>query len=188
MPLDITFTLSDSDLERFQAIIDQARESVQDESTAAEVEAAARALILETQKSELPEFIASRMIKLNVMINMINDEEWKLSDEDRKRVLSALAYLCNPDDLIPDHIPGLGFLDDAIYAEIIIREMRPEIELYMEFCDYRIAEEERRAARGEDIHINREEWLAEKRASLHANLRKRRAGGAGRGNWRLRFF
>lgn len=188
MPLDITFTLSDSDLERFQAIVDQARESVQDEKTAAEVEAAARALIIETQQSDLPEFIASRMTKLNLMIDMINDEEWKLSDEDRRRVLSALAYLCNPDDLIPDHIPGLGFLDDAIYAEIVIREMRPEIEFYTEFCDYRAAEEERRAARGEDIRIDREEWLAEKRASLHSNLRKKRPVGGRRSSWHLRLF
>ncbi|MGB5578081.1 MAG: hypothetical protein WBM88_11815, partial [Woeseiaceae bacterium] len=81
MPLDITFTLSDSDLERFQHIVDQARESVRDEKSALQVEKAARDLIEETDRGDLPEFITSRIAKLSVMIDMINDVEWKLSAE-----------------------------------------------------------------------------------------------------------
>lgn len=188
MPLDITFTLSDSDLERFQQIVDQARASIRDEQSARKVEKAARDLIQETDRADLPEFITSRMAKLNVMIKMINDAEWKLSEEDRRRVLGALAYLCDPEDLIPDHVPGLGFLDDAIYAEIVIQELRNEVELYMEFCAYREAEEARRAARGEDIKLGREEWLAAKRAALHGKLHRRRTTGGRRGEWRLRLF
>lgn len=188
MPLDITFTLSDSDLERFQHIVDQARASIRDEESAQQIEKAARDLIHETDQGDLPEFITSRMAKLNVMIDMINDVEWKLSEEDRRRVLGALAYLSNPDDLIPDHVPGLGFLDDAIYAEIIIKELRHEVELYMEFCAYRKAEETRRAARGEDIKLGREEWLAAKRAALHAKMHGRRTARRGRGEWHLRLF
>ena len=30
-------------------------------------------------------------------------------------ILGALVYFCDPEDLIPDNIPGLGYLDDAIY-------------------------------------------------------------------------
>ena len=188
MPLDITFTLSDSDLERFQAIVDKTSTSVNDEETARHVEEAARALIDETRRSDLPEFIASRMTKLSVMIDMINDEEWKLSNEDRHRVLNALAYLCDPDDLIPDHIPGLGFLDDAIYVEIIVKELRNEVDLYNEFCAYRKAEEERRGKLGEDINLDREKWLGEKRAVLHARMRRRRQAGQGRNRWHLRLI
>ena len=188
MPLDITFTLSDTDLERFQAIVDKASTSVEDEETARHVEEAARALIDETTRSDLPDFIASRMTKLGVMIDMLDDEEWQLSGEDRHRVLNALAYLCDPDDLIPDHIPGFGFLDDAIYAEIILKALRNEVDLYMEFCAYRKAEEKRRAELGEDIKLNREEWLGEKRASLHAKMHSRRRPGQGRGRWNLRLF
>jgi uncharacterized membrane protein YkvA (DUF1232 family) len=188
MPLDITFTLSDSDLVRFQHIVDHARESVRDEKAARHVEKAARDLIEETGRGDLPEFITSRIAKLSVMIDMINDVEWKLSAEDRQRVIGALAYLCDPDDMIPDHIPGLGFLDDAIYAEIIIKELRNEIELYEEFCAYRKAEEARRAARGEDIKLGREEWLAAKRAALHKKMHRRRSAGRGRGEWHLRLF
>ncbi len=188
MPLDITFTLSDDDLARFQAIVDKARTAVEDDDAAKQVEQAARELLRQTRESELPEFIAARMDKLGIVIDMINDEEWNLSEQERRHVLSALAYLCDPEDLIPDHIPGLGFLDDAIYAEIVLRELRNEISLYEEFCTFRDAEEARRKARGEDVRVGRDEWLADKRAALHAKMRKRRVAEGGRGLWRMRLW
>jgi hypothetical protein len=175
MPLDITFTLTDDDLSRFQAIVDKARTAVQDDAAAKHIEQAARELLLETRETDLPEFIATRMTKLSVVVEMVSDDEWKLSDDERRHVLSALAYLCDPED-------------DAIYAEIVLGELQNEISLYEEFCAYRKAEEARRQARGEDIKIRREEWLADKRASLHAKMRKRRVAEGGRGRWRMRLW
>ena len=108
-----------------------------------------------------------------------------LRNVERSRVLNALVYFCDPEDLIPDHIPGLGFLDDAIYVELVIRELKAEIESYEEFCSFRTAEEERRKSKGEDPHVEREQGLADKRATLHAKMRKRRSGRASGGGWRL---
>lgn len=185
MPLDITFTLSDQDLDHFQAIVDKAKSAMEEEHTAQAIEAAARQLITDAKEGDLPDFIGDRLTKLDVIISMIGDEEWQLSDEDRQRVLGALVYFCDPEDIIPDHIPGLGFLDDAIYVELVIRELKAEIDSYEEFCDFRTAEEARRKAAGEDPHVEREQWLADKRATLHARMRKRRSGGSGSGGWRL---
>ena len=144
-------------------------------------------MIADASSSDLPEFIADRLTKLEVVINMVGDAEWQLSEEERNRVLGALVYFCDPEDLIPDHVPGLGFLDDAIYVEIVIRDLAAEIESYEEFCQFRDAEEASRKEQGEDTHVEREQWLADKRAALHARMRKRRRGGTGGGGWRLRW-
>lgn len=185
MPLDITFTLSDQDLDHFQAIVDKAKSAMQDEQNAEAIETAAKQLIADAKEGDLPAFISDRLAKLEVIINMVGDEEWQLSDEDRSRVLGALVYFCDPEDLIPDHVPGLGFLDDAIYVELVIRELRAEIDSYEEFCEFRSAEEARRASRGDEPHVEREEWLADKRAALHAKMRKRRGSRSGGSGWRL---
>ena len=187
MPLDITFTLSDQDLDHFQGIVDKAKSAMEGGESNASIEAAARQLIDDAKSTDLPEFIADRLTKLEVVINMVGDDEWQLSEEERNRVLGALVYFCDPEDLIPDHVPGLGFLDDAIYVEIVIRELSAEIESYEEFCTFRAGEEARRKDKGEDPHVEREEWLADKRAALHARMRKRRRGISGAGGWRLRW-
>ena len=185
MPLDITFTLSDQDLDHFQAIVDKAKSAMADSQSAEAIEAAAKQLIADAKQGELPDFIGDRLSKLEVIINMVGDQEWQLSDEDRSRVLGALVYFCDPEDLIPDHIPGLGFLDDAIYVELVIRELKAEIESYEEFCAFRSNEEARREAAGEDPHVEREQWLADKRATLHARMRKRRTSSSTGSGWRL---
>jgi uncharacterized membrane protein YkvA (DUF1232 family) len=188
MPLDITFTLSDSDLDHFQAIVDKAKTAMEVDEHATNIEAAARQLISDAKSTELPGFIADRLEKLKIVIDMIGDEEWQLSEEERRRVLGALVYFCDPEDLIPDHIPGLGFLDDAIYVELVIRELKAEIDSYEEFIAFRATEEKRRAEKGEDTKVGREEWLADKRAALHAKMRKRRrASLSGGGGWSLRW-
>ena len=44
------------------------------------------------QTASMPDFIADRLVKLETVINMASDEEWRLTDEERNRVLGALVY------------------------------------------------------------------------------------------------
>lgn len=188
MPIDITITLSDDDLARFQESIDKGRLAISDTDAAQQIEEQANELIDKARVIDLPNFISERLLKLQVLINMISDDEWKLSDDERNSIRSALYYFVDADDVIPDHIPGIGFLDDAIYAEIVIQELRTEIRLYQEFCQFRIAEETRRRDRGEDPYVRREDWIAEKRSLLHSRMRERRTLRSGGRGWRMRLL
>jgi uncharacterized membrane protein YkvA (DUF1232 family) len=184
MPLDITFTLSDRDLDHFQAAVDKAKAITASTATPEQVIAAACKLIDEAQDAQLPEYIASRLVRLQVLIDMLGDEEWNLGAEDRSRVIAALTYFCAPDDVIPDSVPGVGYLDDAIYVELVMRELKAETTTYEEFCKYRSAEEARRRENGQDPRVNRESWLADKRATLQSKKPKSRSA---TGRWRLRW-
>ena len=42
----------------------------------------------------------------------------------------ALLYVLNPFDLIPDFIPGIGYLDDGAVVLLVIRSIRADIDDY----------------------------------------------------------
>ena len=163
MPVDVIITLSDEDLEKFQQSIDKGRLIVEDEVASRKIEEAASKMINETQDLDLPSFVSERLLKLRILLNMVRDDEWQLTSSEKKSIRAALYYFVDPEDVIPDHIPVIGFLDDAMYAEIVFKELKSEIKMYQEFCQFRIAEENRRREKGQDPHVAREDWIADKR-------------------------
>jgi uncharacterized membrane protein YkvA (DUF1232 family) len=173
MSLKVTFDLGDADLKHFRAIMKEARKATTD-LTPEEILDAARGLLDAVGERPVPDFISNRLKKIQTMIDMVEDEDWKLPEEEVTRVLNALAYFGEPEDLIPDHIPGLGFLDDAIMVELVCRELRHELEAYVDFCAYRKSEAERRGKQGLAPDISTEDWLATRRAELHSRMRDRR--------------
>jgi uncharacterized membrane protein YkvA (DUF1232 family) len=183
MPLQISFELSDSDLEHFRAMAVSAQAAVADANIDRVAIASAAREVFQASKGEtkLPEFIATRLAKLEVLVEMVDNQEWQLPDEEMTRVYSAMAYFANPDDLIPDRIPGIGFLDDAIMAEIVVENLQDEIEAYEEFRKFRDVEAEKRKVNGLSTDVHKEDWLADKRAVLHSRMRsrRRRRGGGG---------
>jgi uncharacterized membrane protein YkvA (DUF1232 family) len=183
MPLKVTFELSDRDLRYFrQEMNDVARRSA-NVPEARIIESASKAM--GDLPEDVPEFVSQRAEKLMAMVEMLNDEEWLLAGKDRERVIKALTYFAQPHDLIPDTTPGIGFLDDAIMVELVVRELCHEIEAYDDFCRVR-AQRDRQVKQGAAEKRSREEWLAARRAQLQTRMRRRRRrsrsspGGSGR--------
>jgi uncharacterized membrane protein YkvA (DUF1232 family) len=136
MPYKLTIELSDRDLRHFRRELRRTRESVgiaDDE----DILSAAADLVASMRRSDLPDFVTERLDKLETTLAMLTDADWKLDDDERNPMLSALAYLCDPEDLIPDDIPGIGLLDDAVMIELVFRELRHEIDAYEDFRRFR---------------------------------------------------
>ncbi|HKL63966.1 MAG TPA: YkvA family protein [Woeseiaceae bacterium] len=173
MTLRISIDLEESDLDHFRLIMKEARRAAGG-ATDEEIVAAADNLLGQVSGDNVPAYIRQRLDKLRVLTDMLRDGEWKLPDDERRRVINALAYFAEPEDLIPDDIPGLGFLDDAIMVELVVRELRHEIDAYQDFCDFRVREEARQGRNSEDP-VTREEWLRSRRRELHSRMRRRRS-------------
>jgi uncharacterized membrane protein YkvA (DUF1232 family) len=171
MPYKLTIELSDRDLRHFRRELKKARDSVQiadDE----EILGAATDLVKAMKGTDLPDFVTERLDQLDTLIAMVTDEEWPLEAEERNPVLSGLAYLCDPEDLIPDDIPGIGMLDDAVMIELVFRELRHELEAYEDFRAYRESLTKRSVLRAALPAVA--EKIVRRRTQLMARMRRRR--------------
>ncbi|MBS0569872.1 MAG: DUF1232 domain-containing protein [Proteobacteria bacterium] len=184
MALEFSIEITDQDLPFFMEAMKRAEQRAAGKSAQQILDEAARTFA-SSQAQQMPEFVRSRLAGVENLIAMAGDEGWGLSAEDKSRVVSALTYFSDPEDLIPDNVPVLGFLDDAVMIEVVQGVLRPEIDAYADFCDYRSQEA---SVRGTDAaKVGREEWLEDRRAELQARMRSRRQSYAPSGSWTPHF-
>lgn len=170
MTLRIQFDLDEGDLRHFRRLMREARSGAKDIEDEIIIESA-EGLLEQVRGATVPTFVAERLETLGTLIDMLRDEEWQIPARERKRVLTALTYFAEPEDLIPDHIPALGFLDDAIMIELVSRELRHEIEAYHDFCEFR--EAHKQLPKRERMTEEARERFARKRKALHERMRRR---------------
>lgn len=171
MSISLTIELNDRDLEHFNKAMDAARKAADGKSPEEVIEAAA-ALLVDAQKVHVPDFILDRLLRLDDMIAMVRDPGWSLPEEDQQRVLSALVYFADPQDVIPDNIEVLGFLDDAIMIELCVKELKHELDAYDDFCDFRQHEAEKRGI--DPAQVGHADWLDSRRQELFDRMHTRR--------------
>lgn len=110
----VSFTLDEKDISYFRTLFRHAKKAAAQESPD-DILRGARQLVEDVRSSpKTPRFVTDAVSAIEDLTQIIEDEDYRAPKGIAKQVLAALAYFANPEDLIPDHIPVLGFLDDAI--------------------------------------------------------------------------
>ncbi len=130
--LKIAFTLSDKDVAFLRKLIRHTAARAKDQDSAS-ITAAAAELAQRLRDAKPPRYVLDQVAKLEQIIAIAEDKDWALPAKTRQRVLTALAYFSSPHDLIPDRIPGLGYLDDAIIVELVARDLKAELKGHAEY-------------------------------------------------------
>lgn len=142
-PLKIVFELDKDDVAYFRALFAKARRNASKLDPAA-VMAEGKALVKKIRRSKrVPNFVVQAVEPLDDLIALLEDKDYSVPGNTRKEILATLAYFSDPNDLIPDSIPGLGYLDDAIMTRLLEEEFEAELWGYRKFRSFRDRAEQR---------------------------------------------
>lgn len=181
MSMKLAFELSDRDLRYFREALKQSREAVRD-AEEQEIIDAVRHVLEEIRGNEpLPDFVAERIPALERLIEMLTDDEWQLPDTDRERLLAVFVYFSDPEDILPDDIPVIGYLDDVIIIELIMRDLRHVRDAYDDFRSFR---EDFDKQHGQSIDgAIRRDRIDRRRQQLHQRMQRRSKHSKKSGIW-----
>jgi len=139
----VSFTLDSEDAAYFRERFRAARKAAGSQDPD-EILAGARNLVESVKRTKkTPKFVLAAIASLEDLIRIIEDRDYAAPKIVVSQVLGALAYFSNPHDMIPDEVPVLGFLDDAIMIKFVEQEFKHEIAAFRKFCRFRSGAEQR---------------------------------------------
>lgn len=176
--IKISFDLELEDVRYFQDLYREARRTAASLDRDAVIREA-RAVVRRVQATKkTPRFVLDAIETLADLTELIQDQDYAAPKKVQDDVLAAIAYFSNPEDLIPDQIPALGFLDDAIMVKIIENEFKHELWGYRKFRRRRDASEQRPWSSSAAERLRQR--LQNDRKSIRADIAKREAREASR--------
>jgi uncharacterized membrane protein YkvA (DUF1232 family) len=139
----VTFKLDEDDAKYFRSLFRKAKKTASDQDEPEILSAACSLIKSVRHNKKTPGFVLEAIDTLQDMTEMIEDKDYEAPAKVRNEVLAALAYFANAEDQIPDDIPVLGFLDDAIMIKIVEAEFKYELAAFRKFRKFRRGAEQR---------------------------------------------
>lgn len=129
-----------------------------------QVASAARELIDQPRAGLAPHCIHQRMRRAGALDTMLTDPEWETLALVQVAAAIVVDYLRGSFNLIPNGLPVVGRLDDAVMVETAWPKAADEVRSYLDFCRLRRIEAELRGEQRPHFGFTRDTWLLARQA------------------------
>lgn len=167
--------LDNGALRRFQ----QVAESLQPDCPppdADEIASAARNLAHAYRGLRRAPCIRLRLRCLAALRAMAGEPAWNLDGAKQQCIAAIAGYAANDERLVPDAVPVIGGLDEAILVDLAWPSLRFDLDDYLDFRRVRAEEAALRGLRPHGFDFDREQWLQSRFAMLAWQAHVRRCG------------
>jgi hypothetical protein len=123
-----------------------------------------------------PASIEQRLQLASAVDRMITDATWQPASEAVEPARVVMDYVHGDHDLIPDSVPLVGRLDDAILIDAAWPHLAGEVDCYLDYCRVRAIEAELRGCAVGGFAFTREDWQQARRAEAGLIAHCRRVG------------
>jgi uncharacterized membrane protein YkvA (DUF1232 family) len=167
------FRLSTLDIDRFNRLLaDLGRR--QEPLDCDQVVTAARVLSDDQAAEAAPPCILQRLRQAETVAQMLTDRDWQPANDAVSPAQQVLDYLRGHEDLIPDWLPRVGRLDDAIVVETAWPRLEGEVRSYLDFRRLRQIEAQLRGRDSQDFRFDRTDWEVARHAEAKLIAHRKR--------------
>lgn len=139
-----------------------------------QIATAARSLIDAGAEEALPTCIAQRLRRVEVLGPLLADRSWAPAEGAGERLHVVQDYVLGSNDLIPDWLPRIGRLDDAIVIDTAWSLLFAEVMDYGDFCRLRVLEAEMRGRTPASFRFDRQDWMVSRQAEADLRAHQQR--------------
>jgi uncharacterized membrane protein YkvA (DUF1232 family) len=75
-------------------------------------------------------FLRRLLDDAHTLYTMLRDPAYRFDWATRAKVIFGLLYFVSPIDFVPDFVPGVGFIDDAVVLTLVVRSLGEAVKRY----------------------------------------------------------
>lgn len=146
---------------------------------AEQIAGAARRVLRASMKGQESAFIKVRMRRAGEIRAALADGQWDIPENLLGSMREIIAYIDDDKQaLIPNNVPIVGLLDDAILIDAAMDALRGELDDFADFCRYRIGEAASLGVAPSETRIERQRWHDDRQQELRLEQQLRRVRGS----------
>ncbi|MCA0394215.1 MAG: hypothetical protein LCH70_08900 [Proteobacteria bacterium] len=164
--------LREQDLEAFNHLLSSLGWS-QGPLTLDQMASVARAFPAGPKGAMLATYIRAQLDRGSVLARMVADRGWEPANDTVAAARAAVTYLASDRGLIPNWVPSVGRLDDALVIETAWPSLAAEVVDFQDFCRMRQLEAWLRGVGPGDVEFGRCDWVAANRVEVKLREQRR---------------